>query len=83
MDMFGFADRTLFAKTMLFTSSHNLRGLVIKNYKVLDIWVEKSERIVYKISKPCQLLQPHAIFSCQLHVDSLPVIECLIQIKYN
>ena len=83
MDMLGFADRSLFAKTMLYTSSHNLRDLLIKNIKVLDIWVEKNEKIVYILSHLCELLQPHAIFNCQIHVNSLPAIECLIQIKLN
>ena len=32
LDILGLAGDRLFAKTLLFTSSHNLRTLLIKNY---------------------------------------------------
>ena len=35
LDILGLAGDRLFAKTLLFTSSHNLRTLLIKNYQLL------------------------------------------------
>ena len=40
LDLLGFAGDRLFVKTLLFTSSHNMRSLLIKNYKILEYCVE-------------------------------------------
>lgn len=37
LEFLGFADTTLFAKKILYSSSSCLRNLVVKNYKLLDI----------------------------------------------
>ena len=39
LDILGWAGDRLFAKTLLFTSSHNLRIMLIKNYKLLHYCV--------------------------------------------
>ena len=40
LDILGFAGDRLFAKTLLSTSSHNLKSLLIKNYELLHYWVK-------------------------------------------
>ena len=35
LDILGFAGDRLFAKSLLFTSSHNLKSLLIKNHQLL------------------------------------------------
>ena len=40
LDILGFAGDRLFAKTLLSTSSHNLKNLLIKNYQILHDSIE-------------------------------------------
>ena len=45
LEIFGFAGCRIFAKTLLSTSSHNLKSLLIKNYEVFEYRVEDQEEL--------------------------------------
>ena len=66
LDILGFAGDRLFAKTLLSTSSHNLRILLIKNYQLLNYCVKN--KIVLKLTSESQLLYPQLLFNRRLSI---------------
>ena len=48
LDILGLAGERLFAKALLFTSSHNLRSLLIKNYQLLHDSVDN--QLIFKLT---------------------------------
>ena len=66
LGILGFAGDRLFAKTLLSTSSHNLRILLIKNYQLLNYCVKN--KIVLKLTSESQLLYPQLLFNRRLSI---------------
>ena len=68
LDIFGFAGHRLFAMTLLFTSSHNLKSLIIKNFQLLRYCVEDQQML--ELTSLSQLLYPQLIFNRRLSIDN-------------
>ena len=66
LDILGFAGDRLFAKTLLSTSSHNLRTLLIKNYQLLIYCVQ--DQLLLELTSESQLLNPQLLFSRRLSI---------------
>ena len=66
LDILGLAGERLFAKALLFTSSHNLRSLLIKNYKILHYSVK--DKLLFEITSKSQLLYPQLLFNRRLSI---------------
>ena len=66
LEIIGFAGDRIFAKTLLSTSSHNLRTLLIKNYQLLLDSVE--DQLLFKLTSESQLLNPQLLFSRRLSI---------------
>ena len=67
LDILGFAGERLFAKTLLSTSSHNLRTLIIKNYQLLNYCVQ--DQLLFELTSESQLLYPQLLFNRRLSID--------------
>ena len=67
LDILGFAGERLFAKTLLSTSSHNLRTLIIKNYQLLNYCVQD---LIFELTFESQLLYPQLLFNRKLPIDN-------------